>query len=76
MQLSNAIKKGEKKYWKCAHVRRNPSMPTQWFVMLLGQKRIPLMLVDDDEAPIVSEDLNAFNDLFKQLGIREFTVFL
>ncbi len=76
MRLSNAIKKGEKKYWGCAHVRRNPSAPNEWFIMLLGKKHIPLMLVDDNESPIVSEDLNEFNDVFKQLGIREFTVYL
>lgn len=76
MKLSNAIKKGEKKYWLSATIRKNPSSLTQWFVMLVDKKQRPHMLVDDNENPIVNQDLNHFIDVLKNIGINEFTVFL
>ena len=74
MKLSDAMEHGKNKYWSHAHIRRNPSNPSQWFVMLACNKEKPHMLVDDHENPIVSKDLNHFVELIKTLGIREFTV--
>lgn len=75
MKLSEAIEKGKAKNWPCASLRKNPSSPTQWFVMLNDKNQRPHMLVDDNENPILSHDLNYFTELLKQVGVREFTVF-
>ncbi len=74
MKLSEALERGKNKHWSNANVRRNPSNRNQWFVMLTCNEQKPHMLVDDDESPIVSEDLNHFVELVSSLGIREFTV--
>lgn len=74
MTLSEALERGKNKYWSHANIRRNPSNRNQWFVMLACNNQKPYMLVDDQENPIVSEDLNHFVELIRTLGIREFTV--
>ncbi len=76
MKLSEAIERGKAKSWLHANIRRNPSSPTQWFVMLTDKNQMPRMLVDDQENPIVSENLNYFVELMKSLNIREFSVFI
>ncbi len=76
MKLSEAIEKGKNRHWACAQARRNPSSPNQWFVMLENKKHMSVMLVNDNELPILSEDLNYFIDLFGEINVREFTVFL
>ena len=76
MKLSEAIYKGKNKNWLCANIRKNPASPSQWFVMLIDKNYMAHMLVDDDEAPILSRDLNQFTDVLKDIGIREFTVYL
>jgi len=77
MKLSKAIEKGKDKHWLSAQIRRNPSTRQQWFIMLVNIKQQIFMLADDDEdKPILSEDLNEFIELMKKIGIREFTVFL
>lgn len=76
MKLSVAIKKGKNKYWLHANIRKNPSSPKQWFVMLVDENQLSHMLVDDTEAPIVNQDLNYFTGVLKGLGVREFTVFI
>ena len=76
MKLKTAIENGLNKNWLHAHVRRNPSFSKQWFVTLIDKKQMPFMLVDDNEAPILNEDLNEVVKLVQKIGIREFTVFL
>jgi len=76
MKLSKAIEKGKEKNWLSAQIRRNPSAPQQWFVMLVDTQQRSFMLVSDEDDPILSEDLNEFVILMKKIGIREFTVFL
>ncbi|WP_188151341.1 hypothetical protein [Teredinibacter waterburyi] len=76
MKISVAIKKGKTKNWLYGHIRRNPSSPKQWFVMLTDKKLRPFMLVNDDDNPILSEDLNEFIEIMKKIGLREFSVFL
>lgn len=76
MKLSEAIEKNKTKNWLYAQIRRNPSDPNQWFVMLTDTQKRPFMLVDEADIPILSEDLNNFIDLMNKIGLREFTVFL
>ncbi len=76
MKLSDAIEKACNKYWLSASLRKNPSLPTQWFVMLIDKNQRLHMLVDDDENPIINHDLNHFIDVLKSIGIREFTVYM
>jgi hypothetical protein len=76
MRFSEAVNKGKTKYWLSATIRKNPSSPAQWFVMLVDSSQRSHMLVDDDENPIVDEDLNYFVELLKKIGVREFAVFL
>lgn len=76
MKLSQAISKGRAKKWLNASVRRSPSNSKEWFIMLKSTTQRLSMLVDDEDNVIVSEDLNEFVDLMKQIGIGEFTVFL
>ena len=76
MKLSDALEKGKAKHWQSADIRKNPSSPTQWFVMLADKDQRHHMLVDDSENPIVHLDLNYFTALLKRIGVREFTVFL
>ncbi|WP_049721208.1 hypothetical protein [Gilvimarinus polysaccharolyticus] len=76
MRLSEAIDHGDDKNWSCAQIRKNPSTPSQWFVMLIDKNQKQYMLVNDDESHILFEDLNMFSELFKSLSIKEFTVFL
>lgn len=76
MKLSKAIDKGKNKHWLCANIRKNPSSPTEWFVTLVDKNQLSYMLVDDNENPVLSRDLNYFTDTLKSIGVREFTVFL
>lgn len=76
MKLSKAIEKGKDKKWLNAQIRRNPSSRQQWFVMLVNIKQQISILADDDDNPILNEDLNKFIELMTMLSIREFTVFL
>lgn len=76
MKLSEAIENGKVKNWLCANIRRDPSFPTQWFVMLTDIHKRSHMLVDENESPIVSDDLNYFTELFEKIAVPEFTVFL
>lgn len=76
MKLSAAIDKGKNKHWLCANIRKNPASPTEWFVMLVDKNQLSHMLVDDNEIPVLSRDLNCFTDALKSIGVREFTVFL
>lgn len=76
MKLSEAIEKGQARHWLTAEVRKNPSAPKQWFVMLVDRDQLSHMLVDEDETPIVNSDLNYFSGLIKEIGVREFTVYL
>ncbi|HEY7773973.1 MAG TPA: hypothetical protein VIC26_12390 [Marinagarivorans sp.] len=76
MKLSEAIQKSENKHWLSASIRKNPSLTSEWFVMLIDGDQRPHMLVDDHENPIVNDDLNYFVELLKAIGLREFSVFL
>lgn len=76
MKLSEAIERGKNKSWLCANIRKNPSSPAQWFVMLVDKNQLPHMLVDDADSPVISDNLDYFTELMKKFGIREFTVYL
>jgi hypothetical protein len=76
MKVDEAIEKGKHKHWLCASIRKNPSSPKQWFVMLEDVNHLTHMLVDPEENPILSCDLNQLTETLKNIGIREFTVFL
>lgn len=76
MKLSDAIIKGAQKHWVNAHIRKNPSDLKQWFIMLVDAQQQSFILADDTDAPMVSEDLNTLSDVMRQIGVREFTVFL
>ena len=76
MKLSEALERGKNRYWSHANIRKDPSNLDQWFVMLASNAQKPHMLVDEQESPIVSKDLNYFVELMSSLGVREFTVFV
>lgn len=76
MRLTKAIEAGKNKFWLQGHVRKNPSSTAQWFVMLTDKNQMQHMLVDDQENPIVSEDLNRIAEIMKSVGIKEFSVFI
>lgn len=76
MRLSKAIEAGKNKFWLYGNVRKNPSSTAQWFVMLTDKNEMQHMLLDDQENPIVSEDLNRITKIMKSVGIREFSVFI
>ncbi|MCR6650112.1 MAG: hypothetical protein NVV73_00825 [Cellvibrionaceae bacterium] len=76
MKLSEALKKRKTRHWQCANIRKNPSSPTQWFVMLVDRNQLSHMLVDESDNPITHHDLNHFAEVLKDIGVREFTVFL
>tara|TARA_R110002072_G_scaffold1780_5_gene14687 strand:- start:35146 stop:35388 length:243 start_codon:yes stop_codon:yes gene_type:complete len=80
MKLSNAIEKGNSKYWTTAHVRKNvrknPTTDQDWFVMLIGPDEKQYMLVDEAEKPIVHSDINQLVELLSLVGLSSFNVFI
>ncbi len=76
MKLSKAIEKGHSKYWASAQVRKNPTAQQDWFVMLVGTDEKQHMLVDEDEKPMVTNDINQLVELIELVGIKSFSVFI
>jgi len=81
MLLNDAIALGENGSWLEAQVRvspgtKTPSSKTQWFVMLRDTSNKSFVLADNDDQPIASEDMSALAELIRQIGLKEFTVFL
>lgn len=76
MKLADAIELGGNRNWMSADIRKNPSAPSQWFVMLVDKNEIPHMLVDDSERPLIREQIDGFVDVLRTVGVREFTVHL
>jgi hypothetical protein len=76
MKLDNAIALGKTGAWKEAQVRIRPGNLAQWFVMLFDHQSKSFVFADNDDTPIVTEDLNTLIPLIKSLGLSDFTVFL
>ncbi|MFV8818000.1 hypothetical protein [Haliea sp. E17] len=74
MKLDNAIDLGAQGAWKEAQVMVNPSLPTEWFVMLRDAHYKSFILADNDDSPISTDDLNALAQLIRAIGLKDFTV--
>ncbi|MBQ0761140.1 hypothetical protein [uncultured Zhongshania sp.] len=76
MKLDNAIALGKASAWIEAQVRIKPGNQAQWFVMLFDKQSKSFVFADNDDTPIVTEDINTLIPLIKSLGLSDFTVFL
>lgn len=76
MKLDNAVALGKAGAWEEAQVRVSPNNRTQWFVMLRDNHSKSFVLVDNDDTPIATDDMNTLVQLIKSLGLNDFTVFL
>lgn len=59
-----------------AEILRNPSNRKQWFMMIgdkLGKK---LMLVDENNHPLISAELEELFDILKSIGINRVEIIL
>ncbi|WP_105102360.1 hypothetical protein [Microbulbifer pacificus] len=57
-------------------LRKNPGDVRQWFVMLCKVNGKSLMLADEQDQPIVDDDLARLVEMLKGIGCREVRVFL
>lgn len=76
MKLDKALELGKKGLWQEAQVRKNPSNLNEWFVILRDTDHKPFMLVDNDDQPLTTEDMNALIEIIHSIDLKEFTVFL
>lgn len=56
-------------------LRRNPGNIQQWFVMVRQSDGKSLILVDEDDSPVVDGDLEALFTVLKKIGFREVRIF-
>ena len=57
-------------------IRRNLTNRRQWFVMIKQMDGKLLMLVDEDDEPVVNENLEQLFELLKGIGFREANIVL
>ena len=57
-------------------LHKNPSDINQWFVMLRLQNGDLRMLADEQDQPIVDEDLTRMMGVLKSIGCKEARIFL
>jgi|GEM_PF-1428030 len=74
MNISKAIELGKQENWIDACSRVNPSDSKQWYIMLTDRDKKSYILVNDDEVPLTSEDLNSFVPILKEVGLKAFSV--
>ena len=56
-------------------IRRNPADIRQWFVMARQFNGKLLILVDENDSPVVNNDLEELFTVLKKIGFREVRVF-
>ncbi|OZG74382.1 hypothetical protein BTA51_05065 [Hahella sp. CCB-MM4] len=71
MKLADAKTLAEAGMLAAAELLRNPSDHTQWFIMIIEKSGKSFIIADDDDQPIVTDELEALFSLLKELGFRK-----
>lgn len=75
MQIEQAIEQFKSGKLDQIEIRRNPSDRRQWFVMVFSTNGKYLMLADENDHPVVDEDLERLFILLKKIGLGEARIF-
>lgn len=71
MQIEQAIEQFKLGKLDQIEVRRNPSDSRQWFSMVICTDGKYLMLADENDEPVVDEELERLFELLKKIGFGE-----
>jgi hypothetical protein len=74
VKLSRALQESVKKNLIEAELMRNPSNKLEWFIMLRKRTGKSFMLVNDDDSPIVSVNMEQLFPILKSLGFGQVIV--
>ncbi|MEZ5524997.1 MAG: hypothetical protein R3E62_08600 [Pseudomonadales bacterium] len=75
MKISQAIAQFKAGKLEQIEVRRNPSDNQQWFVMVIKVDGKSLMLADENDQPLVAEDLEKLFSELRKIGFRDARIF-
>ncbi|SIS69055.1 hypothetical protein [Neptunomonas antarctica] len=75
MKIQRAIELFQSGALDRVEIRRNPSDREQWFVMIIGVDARPLMIADENDKAVVSQNLEEILTILKTIGFSSSEVF-
>lgn len=76
MKLSEAGSLADQGRLVSAELLRNPANHQQWFIMVVEAEGKSFIIADDEDDPIVSDELETLFRTLRQLGFRKASVSL